>query len=386
MRLLLFMMNTYVTQQRERVENRIRELIEDTSSPALDDVPSSELMRGVISQALLSSQGGKRLRALLSLAAGSLETSTQSGVALSSDSLLDLACAIEIFQTGALVHDDIIDDSDIRRGIAAAHRGLAGIFTRFARSISNNGQEAAAADASSVGSGLGIMLGDLLATQSLTVASHAATQHPLHEPITTVFLRMQHEVEIGQIMDLADTAVRLDDPETMIENCLAVFRWKTASYTTIAPLELGFLSSGVSSGAAHLWAERIGVPLGTAFQLADDLIDVSQDKKTSGKPRGGDIKEGKHTVLLADALLAATPLDKATLIETYSLPQRSDSLISEVIKIFVRSGAVASSQKRISTLWSHTLVQLAACAKELHLTEESARKLEAVCALFLPHA
>jgi geranylgeranyl diphosphate synthase type I len=377
---------------RQNIERRIPELIESSSSAHLEEVPSSQLMQGVISQALVSSRGGKRLRALLTIAAGNVA----SHPALDQDAMLDIACAIEIFQTGALVHDDIIDDSDLRRGIPAAHRGLATIFSKFSRKLASDALEAVLTTAQATGNGLGIMLGDLLATESLLVISNAAAGHRLHEPLVSTFLRMQKEVEIGQIMDLADTVVRLDDPHAMIDNCLAVFRWKTASYTTIAPLELGFLAAGIDATNARRWAERIGTPLGTAFQLADDLIDVDADNRPSGKPLGGDIREGKHTVLLADALLSADRKDAATLRAAYSAPERDASTVRQVIDILGRSGAIDASRRRITTLWNETSAQLDAWHEEQLLAssdagederlraDAAAARLKATCALFLP--
>jgi geranylgeranyl diphosphate synthase type I len=203
--------------------------------------------------------------------------------------------------------------------------------------------------------------------------------------LTAAFLRMQREVEIGQVMDLADTAVRLDDPDTMIDNCLAVFRWKTASYTSIAPLELGFISAGAAPHEARAWAERIGTPLGTAFQLADDLIDVQSGTQPSGKPLGGDIKEGKHTVLLADALREASAADRRTLRSIYSSPQRDDADIATVINIFKRSGAIERSQERINQLWEQTGKQLTAWSRDRGASESAHSLLSDICALFLPN-
>jgi geranylgeranyl diphosphate synthase type I len=379
------MMNIYASSQRARIEKRIPELIEASSASPLEDVPSSKLMQGVIRQALTSSKGGKRLRALLAVAAGDAASGLASNVAtpLRPDALLDIACAIEIFQTGALVHDDIIDDSDLRRGIPAAHRGLAQIFATFSSSLSRSA--GLLTSSQTVGNGLGIMLGDLLATQSLLVVSHAGADCSMGAALTAAFLRMQREVEIGQVMDLADTAVRLDDPDTMIDNCLAVFRWKTASYTSIAPLELGFISAGAAPHEARAWAERIGTPLGTAFQLADDLIDVQSGTQPSGKPLGGDIKEGKHTVLLADALREASAADRRTLRSIYSSPQRDDADIATVINIFKRSGAIERSQERINQLWEQTGKQLTAWSRDRGASESAHSLLSDICALFLPN-
>ena len=102
----------------------------------------------------------------------------------------------------------------------------------------------------------------------------------------------------------------LSNPEALANASLNVFRWKTASYTTIAPLLLALLAAGESPDQARHCALAVGRPLGLAFQLADDLLDVVGSSRNTGKPIGGDIREGKRTVLLADALSAADTADK----------------------------------------------------------------------------
>ena len=117
-------------------------------------------------QAVTSSEGGKRLRALLTLDAFRA-FAPQDVAERDMDAVLDLACAIEVFQTGALVHDDIIDDSDLRRGKPSAHRAF------------STGTHSEA-----IGHGLGIMLGDMLATASVDIADKAASKLCAVSPVS----------------------------------------------------------------------------------------------------------------------------------------------------------------------------------------------------------
>ena len=146
------------------------------------------------------------------------------------------------------------------------------------------------------------MLGDMLATASVDIANKAACRLGSGSSVVSAFLNMHREVEIGQVLDLAVELNTLDDPEELASASLNVFRWKTASYTTIAPLEFGMLAAGLAPADARRLALAIGLPLGLAFQLADDLLDVIGSSRNTGKPVGGDIREGKRTVLLADAI------------------------------------------------------------------------------------
>lgn len=271
----------------EQIETRTLSLVKDFSFLHADDPVANSckaVADAVAQQAVTSSEGGKRLRALLTLDAFRA-FAPQDVAERDMDAVLDLACAIEVFQTGALVHDDIIDDSDLRRGKPSAHRALA-----------------TDTHSDAIGHGLGIMLGDMLATASVDIANKAACRLGSGSSVVSAFLNMHREVEIGQVLDLAVELNTLDDPEELASASLNVFRWKTASYTTIAPLEFGMLAAGLAPADARRLALAIGLPLGLAFQLADDLLDVIGSSRNTGKPVGGDIREGKRTVLLADAI------------------------------------------------------------------------------------
>lgn len=371
----LIQMTLSVDTTRLSVDDRLSFLVKKSFMPPNDSLPSTEVLTAVARQALLSNSGGKRLRALLLLTAASLDLTT--GALTIPSQHLDLACALEIFQTGALVHDDIIDDSDIRRGAPSAHRNLAHLFADFAGPAVSQQTDAA------VGSGLGIMLGDLLATLSLRVASTATADTAVHGPMIEAFLQMQHEVEVGQVMDLAESGIPLEDPDAAAHS-LTIYRWKTASYTTIAPLELGFLAAGITPDLARTWAESIGTPLGLAFQIADDLIDIVGSTPPSGKPLGGDIREGKRSVLLADALSLATPADRTTLITVFAKPTRNDADIATVSAIFERSGALAKSRDRIDALWDETQHKITTWAADNGFSSHVSASLAEACALFLP--
>ncbi|KAB8288526.1 polyprenyl synthetase family protein [Bifidobacterium avesanii] len=335
----------------------------------------SSVMDAVASQGVTSSEGGKRLRARLALAAFDALRPKPDGDDEAwrghRAAAADLACAIEVFQTAALVHDDIIDDSDLRRGKPSAHRALAA-------ALGDDPQ------ADHVGRGLGIMLGDLLATASVAIAHDAAAALPKTESIMRTFLRMHREVEIGQVLDLAVEEAPLDRPEALASSSLGVFRWKTASYTTIAPIELGLLAAGAKTAKAQAIAASIGTPLGLAFQLADDLIDVIGSSASTGKPVGGDIREGKRTVLLADALAGAGEADRAELIRMFEAPERDADDVARAITLFKSTGAIDRSRGRIATLWRTAASALDEAAGMLGLSPASRDLLLGACECFLP--
>ncbi|WEV73492.1 polyprenyl synthetase family protein [Bifidobacterium sp. ESL0798] len=228
------------------------------------------------------------------------------------------------------------------------------------------------------------MLGNMLATASVDIATSALEKSVLQHPDANLhtFLDMQRAVEIGQTLDLGAETISLDEPDELINASLNVFAWKTASYTTIAPLELGLCASGMDPETAHQAAYDIGLPLGVAFQLTDDLLDVIGTSQSTGKPIGGDIREGKHTVLFADALQAADETGRQTLIEIYRKPARSNADVHAVLGLFALSGAINLSRKRIHDRWRQTQTAIA----KTDMTPEGRTMLTASCARFIPDA
>lgn len=361
------------TAQASRIETRIATLLQRWCPPAHELGIDADAVDAVMRQALQSNEGGKRLRAMLALnayeaAAARPHTDGTSGDTTdTAAAIFDVACAIEVLQTAALVHDDIIDDSDLRRGKPAAHRSLSATFHR-----------------ADIGQGLGIMLGDMLATASIAIAHDAASRLPNAHALTNAFLTMHRDVELGQVLDLAIELNDMDDPRTLAEASLHVFRWKTASYTTIAPLELGLLAAGIDDEKSHRWALDIGTPLGLAFQLADDLLDVVGHSARTGKPIGGDIKEGKRTVLLADALAYGTEAHRQELIAMFQADHRSEQDVARAITIFTDSGAIERSRQRIGELATQAHRALHDMSIQLQWSDAQHDVLCRACERFIP--
>lgn len=363
------------SNDRDAIEPRILELVRElAAAPDTDPVSQAlqPVLNQVVDQAAQSSQGGKRLRALLALAAfdalcvnNPAERTNQHSNSDERNAMVDLACAIEVFQTAALVHDDIIDESDLRRGKPSAHRALE-----------------TAVHSRPIGRGLGLMLGDVLATASIEIARRAARTLTNSNAIDEAFLTMQREVEIGQVLDLAVEMTSLDDPQALVEASLNVFRWKTASYTTIAPLLFALLAAGMPTVQAKAHALGIGRPLGLAFQLADDLLDVTGSSQNTGKPIGGDIREGKRTVLLADALEQADASDRRELTAMFEQDERDGQQVARAIELFSSTGAIERSRERIRTLWAESNVAIG----QLGLEADAEQHLREACARFIPEA
>jgi geranylgeranyl diphosphate synthase, type I len=204
--------------------------------------------------------------------------------------IVSAATGLELFQAAALLHDDVMDGSETRRGRPAMHRHVA----KLHRSLAWSG------DSDRFGEAAAILAGDLclawsdelLTTSGLGPAALAAGR--------AVFDTMRTQLMGGQYLDVLEQAVAEQRGGTDVDRAIQVLRYKSAKYTVEHPLLLGAAMAGAGPDVlAGLSA--YGLPLGEAFQLRDDLLGVFGDPDVTGKPAGDDLREGKRTVLIAEA-------------------------------------------------------------------------------------
>jgi geranylgeranyl diphosphate synthase, type I len=208
------------------------------------------------------------------------------------------ASALEMFHAAALVHDDIIDNSDTRRGLPAAHR-------RFSDTHRESGWNGSAAE---FGSSAALLLGDLLLVWSdelFDSGLRRVADPDANRAARAEFNRMRTEVALGQYLDILDEQSWQNYPEAeLLSRAHRVIVYKSAKYSVEAPLAIGAALAGGSLAQVAALRE-FGLPLGIAYQLRDDLLGVFGDPEITGKPSGDDLREGKRTVLIA---LARTKL------------------------------------------------------------------------------
>ena len=233
--------------------------------------------------------GGKRLRARFCHAGWRATARFHDRNAAEADTLWDVCAALEIFQSAALVHDDLIDNSDTRRGRPAAHRALENSH-RVARWTG---------DAAAFGRASAILLGDLLVAWSDDLLESALEAHPFAHAVRTEYARMRRDVTTGQFLDIAEeSAWIVNENGTHADRALRVASLKSARYSIEQPLILGAALAGADADQVQA-LRRFGRPVGMAFQLRDDVLGVFGDAAVTGKPAGDDLREGKRTVLVA---------------------------------------------------------------------------------------
>lgn len=266
----------------------------DESAPFIDDERTRAIWAEFLRPVRELAQSGKRTRALL-LAAG-YEAYGGPGKPVHA------GAALELYQLSALAHDDIIDESHTRRGVPAIHRGFAA--SHRAHSMHGNSAD--------FGVKAGILAGDFLL--SLGAVEIERAEHASGAGLARgreLFHLMTAETAYGQYLDLrAELTALNSDEASAIRESLLVLRHKSARYSVELPLMIGGALAGGDDDALRLLSE-VGRPLGIAFQLRDDELGIFGNSDDTGKPAGGDIAEGKRTVLLALTRARAAASDVA---------------------------------------------------------------------------
>jgi len=252
---------------------------------------------------------------------------------------LTAAAALELVHACALVHDDVMDDSDTRRGAPSAHR-------RFA-AIGASARGPVAADA--FGRGAAVLLGDLFLVWADEMLTSCGLPPDSIARAWPLYARMRSELVAGQYLDLLGSAtVPGLSGGAVMERALRVARLKTAGYTVARPLELGGTLAGAPPDLLAAYA-AYGGALGEAYQLRDDLLSVCGVPDHTGKPASDDLRAAKPTALVAEALRRLDPAARARARALLAVPERTPDDVETLRRIIVGSGAPAAVEARITT-------------------------------------
>ncbi|MFD5278950.1 polyprenyl synthetase family protein [Pseudarthrobacter sp. NPDC058362] len=277
--------------------------------------------------------GGKRLRALMCYW-GWRGAGGESGA----PEVITAGAALELFQAAALIHDDIIDRSDTRRGGPSVHR-------RFTQLHEAQGW---ALDSERFGHAAAILAGDLCLSFSEEAFTDIGERAAAGGPARLIFNLMRAEVMAGQYLDiLEEVAGPVRDRAGAVDRAHSIIRFKSAKYSTEHPLALGGALAGAPDDLLRGYS-AFALPLGEAFQLRDDVLGVFGDPMTTGKPAGDDLREGKRTVLVALALDHASPAESAFIDARLGSPDLSAGDIVEIRRIIEDSGALQATEVLIS--------------------------------------
>ncbi len=282
----------------------------------------------------LVNAGGKRLRPAFCylgfIGAGGDENSAK---------LVDAQAALEMLHASALLHDDVIDGSQTRRGEPTSH-------ARYTKTHRDNSW---ASEARRFGEGAAVLIGDLAfvyADQLMDIANN---------DVAKIWNEMRIEINIGQYLDLLGSAQR----ERRLVKAERVSRYKSGKYTIERPLHLGAtLAASVLTSQLLPALSKYGLPLGDAFQMRDDVLGAfdfaDSDKSLTGKPVGDDLREGKPTPLLAMAFERADSVQRKVL-DLVGSVDISDQDVSDIQEVIKQTGALVALEAKISALTAEAI-------------------------------
>ncbi|HEY8545137.1 MAG TPA: polyprenyl synthetase family protein [Acidimicrobiales bacterium] len=250
--------------------------------------------------------------------------------------VIDVGAAFELLHAFALVHDDVMDGSDTRRGEATAHVE----FGELHRSGTWRGE------ARRFGEGVAILIGDLSHVYADVLLDGA------HADVAPIWHELRLELNVGQYLDILGTARGDRDPVV----ARRIARYKSGKYTIERPLHVGAALAGrLDELQAPLSA--YGDPLGEAFQLRDDVLGAFGDEELTGKPVGQDLREGKPTPLLAAAASRADG-GQSRVLDRVGAADLSDGEVAAAQQVILDTGAVDEVEARIAELTERAIAAI----------------------------
>jgi geranylgeranyl diphosphate synthase type I len=270
----------------------------------------------------LAVRGGKRLRSAL-VVVGYRAASATADL----EPALDAGVAIELLHTYFLIHDDWMDNDDVRRGGPTVHTVLEKKY----------GSKA-------LGQACAVLAGDYavaLATEALSRVEVPTERLPR---VFGAYAQMQADAVAGQQLDVVARSADAEKTYTL----------KTGSYTVAGPLRMGAILAG---GSPKLISglERFALPAGVAFQIRDDLLSAFGDPAETGKPFANDIRTGKRTLLVERALGLSRGKDRKVLERALGNAEASDVELRRAVDVLERSGARQAAEERTSELAAQAL-------------------------------
>jgi geranylgeranyl diphosphate synthase type I len=298
--------------------------VSDDCTPVLDAI-----------RALLS--GGKRLRPAFCYW-GFHGVPGGAGEGPGDEGIVTAAASLELFQAAALIHDDVMDDSDTRRGQPAVHRRFEALHTR-------SGWEGSRERFGLAGA---VLAGDLCLGWSDELFSRSRLAPDALDRGRRIFNVMRTQLMGGQYLDMLEQASSTQRGAAgAVDRARRVLTFKSAKYSIEHPLLLGGSLAGASTDLLADYS-RFGLALGEAFQLRDDVLGVFGDPVETGKPAGDDLREGKRTVLIGLAVQRANPAQAAQVQRLLGSPELDAAGVETLRQVLVDTGALSGVEKIIS--------------------------------------
>jgi geranylgeranyl diphosphate synthase type I len=319
---------------RQRVGAALDEYVIARCDEYVRGVPGADLLTELLASSV---SGGKYVRSTftyLGWLCGAGESDPGEIDPGESDAALRAAAATELLHAFALIQDDVMDRSVMRRGRTAAHVRLAGWY----------GAQNLAGDAAHFGESAAVLLGDLLLVWADRLLRESGLHRDALQRAWPVWDTLRGELAVGQFADLVYDARHLPPMEAVLD----MSRRKSGNYTVRRPLELGAALAGcddVVQGALS----RYGGLIGEAFQLRDDLLGVYGQPSVTGKPNGGDLREHKATSVIALAAELAGKAPAQELTKLHARDRLTDADLDRMRELIAQTGAVDRIERMIDS-------------------------------------
>ncbi len=321
---------------RIRVQRELTDFLA-TQTAYLADI-GSELVP--VAQAINSFllDGGKRLRPLFAYC-GYLASGGED-----SEPIVAAVASLELLQACALIHDDLMDASDTRRGKPSIHRWFEGIHKN----------EELLGSPILYGSSAAILLGDLALVWSDQMLHQSGISSEALIRTLSVYDEMRVELMAGQFLDIHEQALSTQS----VARSLKIARYKSGKYSIERPLHFGANLATADGKRLEKYLgifSEFGLPLGEAFQLRDDLLGVFGDPSVTGKPAGDDLREGKRTVLMAMTVDRADERQEAIIDKFFGANNLNPEGIAQLQAVITETGAKEHVEELIEKLTSTAL-------------------------------
>jgi geranylgeranyl diphosphate synthase type I len=254
--------------------------------------------------------------------------------------IVQAATCLTFLQAYLLIHDDIMDRAELRRKEKSAWKEFEEVH---ARRFPENEEHRRCGESTA------IIAGDLF--EAWAVESLATSRFPAEVKVRALatYARAVERTGYGQHLDVTTGEKRIEDVGS--EDVEKVHRYKTAMYTIDAPVRLGMVLAGAGEPLlARL--ESFTIPLGVAFQIRDDVIDIFGDERQLGKEPGGDLREGKRTLLVLHVLRNGDARQRQALVAVLGDKRASKSAVAKARRAIEESGARKASMDRAEALFN----------------------------------
>ncbi|HBG62339.1 MAG: hypothetical protein A2Y03_02650 [Omnitrophica WOR_2 bacterium GWF2_38_59] len=249
-----------------------------------------------------------------------------------SPSVYYASTAVEFLHNFMLVHDDIIDNSDLRRSKPTMHKILE-------NTIKSDNKK-------SLGKNLAIIAGDIIYALAVDAFLSIEVNPKIKQRALKYFLDTTISTAVGEFIDTIHSVDKLQNIKE--SDVFLNYTLKTARYTFTSPLVIGAILAGAKESEIDKLT-RLGLLIGQAFQIQDDIIGIFDTQKNIGKSILSDLAESKKTLLVAHAYENLKPKDRKAFINCFSKPKKNYKDLLTIRNIFINSGSLDYCRAAIET-------------------------------------